>query len=208
MGVVAVSVGLELFTNVDLDNPSIGWIVLLQTPIWVAFLGGMRFARRFNLNWRHQLAWRIRRSDIALGLGVGVALQVVVNLMYWGILTLFDGADADDVAEPARELAENVVSPLEILALVLLAVVMAPLVEELLFRGLIQGAISDKFGHLLGVGASSVLFGLSHFQGIQLPALILVGIANGLLVWKTKRIGPAFWSHLSFNGVTTLILTL
>ena len=49
-------------------------------------------------------------------------------------------------------------------------------------------------------------FGITHFQLVQLPALVLVGVVNGLLVLRTGRLGPALWSHAAFNAVTVAVL--
>ncbi|MCY4425309.1 MAG: CPBP family intramembrane metalloprotease, partial [Acidimicrobiaceae bacterium] len=77
---------------------------------------------------------------------------------------------------------------------------------EVFFRGLLQGALQDRLGPVWAVSIASVAFGITHFQVVQLPALVLVGVVNGLLVLRTGRLGPALWSHAAFNAVTVAVL--
>jgi uncharacterized protein len=55
---------------------------------------------------------------------------------------------------------------------------------------------------------SSVVFGLAHFEPLQLPALILFGVVLGVLAQRTGRLGPGIVAHATFNAVTVLSLTL
>jgi membrane protease YdiL (CAAX protease family) len=51
-----------------------------------------------------------------------------------------------------------------------------------------------------------VVFGLAHFQGIQLPALLLFGGVAALLAVRTGRLGPAILCHVGFNAWTVFQL--
>jgi membrane protease YdiL (CAAX protease family) len=81
-------------------------------------------------------------------------------------------------------------------------------VEELFFRGLVQRAVARRFGRVAAIGASAVLFGLAHFELLQLPALILFGVVLAVLADRTGRLGPGIVAHAAFNAVTVLTLTL
>jgi membrane protease YdiL (CAAX protease family) len=56
------------------------------------------------------------------------------------------------------------------------------------------------------IGISSVVFGLSHGQLLQLPALILAGVLFGVLAHRAGRLGPAIAAHVAFNMVTVVSL--
>ena len=139
-----------------------------------------------------------------VGLAVGLVTQLVlVPLLYWPIFWIFGDLD---VEEPARELSELAVGPSDVALLVVMTVVMAPISEEIFFRGLLQGALRDRLGPAWAVAIASVAFGITHFQLVQFPALVLVGAVHGLLVLRTGRIGPALWSHAGFNAITVAVL--
>jgi uncharacterized protein len=88
------------------------------------------------------------------------------------------------------------------------AVLVAPVVEELFFRGLLQRSLARRFGPAAAIAASSVLFGLAHFEALQLPALILFGVVLGGLAHWTGRLGPGIVAHATFNALTVLTFTL
>jgi membrane protease YdiL (CAAX protease family) len=84
----------------------------------------------------------------------------------------------------------------------------APIVEELFFRGLLMRAIDHRYGAVAAVAGSSVVFGLAHFEPLQLPALILFGIVLAILAQRSGRLGPGIIAHATFNAATVLTLTL
>ena len=182
----------------------IGGLVMLQVPLWLGLLGTPLLARRHGLGWRSQMGWTMRLRDVPVGLAVGLATQLVaVPLLYWPIFRVFGDLD---VEEPARELSELAVGPSDVFLLVVMTVVMAPISEEVFFRGLLQGALRDRLGPVWAVVVASVAFGITHFQLVQFPALVMVGAVHGLLVLRTGRLGPALWSHAGFNAITVAVL--
>ena len=187
-----------------LQELSIVGLVALQVPLWLGLLGTPLLARRYGLDWRSQIRWRMRAIDVVVGAAIGLALQiVVVPLLYWPIFRIFGDLD---VERPARELTGLAETPLEVVLLVVMTVMLAPLTEEVFFRGLLQTALLDRLGPVRAVAVSSVAFGVTHFQLVQFPALVLVGVVNGILVLRTGRLGPALWSHAAFNAVTVAVL--
>lgn len=187
-----------------LQDLSIGGLVLLQVPLWLGLFGTPVLARRYGLDWGRQLGWRMRAVDVPVGIGVGLAMQLVaVPLLYWPIFRLFGDLDVEG---PARDLTNLAATPFDVAALAVMTIVVAPITEEVFFRGLLQGALRDRIGPAWAVALASVAFAVTHFQLEQFPALLLVGAVHGLLVLATGRLGPALWSHASFNAVTVVVL--
>ena len=207
LGSLVALIAVVVFRGVGASlELTLGWLVLLQVPLWIGLLGTPLLARSRGLSWPEQMGWRMRPVDVPLGLGVGLLLQlVVIPLLYLPILEVFEDLD---VEAPARELAELAETPFEVAALVLMTVIAAPLTEEVFFRGLLQGALRDRFGPVRAVAISSLAFAVVHFQVVQFPALLVFGIVHGLLVLTTRRLGAALWSHAAFNAVTVTVLLL
>lgn len=174
------------------------WLGLLGMPIWAARTKGAGVVADFRLSQRW---W-----DIPLGLGVGLVTQLLlVPLLYVPISRI---VDTEDVGEPARELVDQArdETTVSVLLLVLVVVVGAPIIEELFFRGLLYRSLQKTWNVGVAVVGSALVFGLFHFQLLQLPALVLFGlVAAGLVAW-TDRLGPAIWAHVSFNGITVFVL--
>lgn len=85
--------------------------------------------------------------------------------------------------------------------------VMAPLVEELLFRGAIQGHLqrsgkSPRTAILL----SSLIFGLIHVNPAQVPFAFCIGLVFGWLYYRTGSVIPGMLGHFLNNSIATLIM--
>lgn len=173
------------------------WIGLLGVPAWAAKTKGFGMVSDFRL--------RQIGTDIPLGIIVGVVSQF--GLIWVLYQALSPWIDPDTVDDAARELTDQATGFPTILVLVLVVGVGAPIVEEIFFRGMLYRAIGDRWGVIAAVLGSSVIFGLTHFQAIQLPGLIAFGLVLAALVHFTGRLGAAIWAHLAFN-ISTLILLL
>lgn len=76
--------------------------------------------------------------------------------------------------------------------------ILAPIMEELIFRYGILGSLKGK-GPILAIGVSSVLFGVMHMNIIQGGYAFLMGIVLGYLYWKTNNINVSILLHISVN---------
>jgi membrane protease YdiL (CAAX protease family) len=153
------------------------------------------------------LGFRARWSDLWQGGLVGALLQFpVLVILYVPILRLLDKSTSD-VEGPARSLSDRVDGPLGVVLLVLIVGVLAPVFEELFYRGLFQRSLlKHGLPPWLGIGLTSVVFGLSHLQPLQTPGLILAGAVFGWLAYRTGRLGTAIAAHVAFNMVTVVAL--
>jgi membrane protease YdiL (CAAX protease family) len=86
-------------------------------------------------------------------------------------------------------------------------ILVAPVVEETMFRGFLYPVIARRFGTAVGVVITGVLFGAMHAQQLwggwgQIVLLILVGI---LLTWVRARTGTVAVSYLVHLGYNALL---
>jgi uncharacterized protein len=98
-------------------------------------------------------------------------------------------------------------------ALVISAVIAAPLVEEMVFRGVVMRGLRSRLPVVATVILQGVLFGAAHadpVRGVGNVGLVLVlsgvGIAFGVAATLLRRIGPSIVAHAIFNGVVLLLL--
>jgi membrane protease YdiL (CAAX protease family) len=75
----------------------------------------------------------------------------------------------------------------------------APFVEELLFRGLGYGLLTQFVLPLSAVLITGVSFGLAHGLVLGLPVLAIFGITLGWLRWQTGSVYPGMIVHCLFN---------
>lgn len=201
--VLPILVGITALSAAGITDPddlALWAVALLQVPLWVGLLGVPVFATQAK--GRRSLAvdfgLRMKPSDIPLGLAVGIAAQIVL-LLVLGIVYDLVGVDADQVGESARELTDGAEGVLDVVLLVLIVGIAAPVFEELFYRGLWLRAIERRAGPAVAVIGSSVIFGAIHFQLYDFPALAAFGLVAAVLTVRTGRLGPAIWAHLAFN---------
>lgn len=90
--------------------------------------------------------------------------------------------------------------------LILLAVIMAPLFEEIVFRGIIQkGLINKGVKPINAILIASVVFGLVHGNPWQFVGAVLLGTVLGLVYHKTKSLLLPILLH-AFNNLCSAIL--
>lgn len=181
-------------------------LVLLNIGLWCGYgIGPLIVARSKGTGPSAGYGATVAAIDVPLGLALGVFVQLgALWVLYWPILRFVDG----DPSESARELVGQADGAGTWALLIFSVVIMAPLVEELFFRGLLLRALQQRVGNVAAIVVSAVLFGLVHRQLLPLPGLILFGlVAAGLTVWS-GRLGPAWALHVGFNATTLVVLGL
>lgn len=95
-----------------------------------------------------------------------------------------------------------------VLSLLVLAVVAAPLAEEIVFRGVVLRGLLSRTGAVVAVGLQGVLFGMAHFDPIRgtgnvglILVLSAVGCVLGGAAYLTRRLAPTMIAHAILNAV-------
>jgi len=98
----------------------------------------------------------------------------------------------------------------------LAAAVFAPILEEILFRGQLQGAITEKLqaksianGPIFAILITSAIFALIHMQPLAMPLLFLTGLVMGYIRYRTKSLVMPIAIHIVMNaiGITLILVT-
>lgn len=132
---------------------------------------------------------------------VGAVCQfVLMPIVNWPLQQLFpDQFSAERVSERAESLADSATG-LWVVALVLVVVFGAPLVEEIVYRGMIQTGFVASWGPVAGVVAASAMFAGIHFSWPEFPALFAFALVLGAGRHRAGRLGPAIMAHVGFNA--------
>jgi len=88
------------------------------------------------------------------------------------------------------------------LSVVLIAVVAAPLTEELIFRGCLYGILRQVGGKSLAITVSSLLFALIHGHIPSFAGLVILAVGLCLLYEKTGSLWAPILLHAAFNGLS------
>ena len=155
---------------------------------------------------RPRPAW----SDAAFLL-LGAALALAVSwLTYLVVVQVFGG---EMPAQAVVQIADEAEGWPAIVAVVVVAVLLAPPAEELVFRGVLLRALGRRLSAGLAALVSAAAFALAHlvldFQSwTAVPALFVVGLVLAVVVQRWGRLAPAVAAHIGFNlvGVIGLLI--
>ena len=207
LGILLVSAFGYATDPESLKNLPITMVALQFPPLWLGFIGvPVLVAAVKGTGWIRDFRVRFRLRDVPIGLVSGVAAQLIlVPLLSLPILWLTN-TDMDKLSEPARQLGDKANSSFGVFLLFAAVAVGAPIAEEIFFRGLLLRSLEKRFGTVVAVIGSSVIFGATHFQALQFAALTGAGLVFALLAVRNDRLGPAIFAHMAFNGITVASL--
>jgi membrane protease YdiL (CAAX protease family) len=129
---------------------------------------------------------------MALGVGLGTGLFSALVLR---LLTV-----AAELEPPPVPALTALGAPWVVL-LALGATLLAPLGEELFFRGALFDALARVHGARIALLGSTAAFALFHPHPAHLPAALVAGLALGWLRQRTGRLGPCVLAHALHNAL-------
>ena len=136
-------------------------------------------------------------SEIS-GKTIGLSIPfIVAGMVFINLCSEF--LDLPDMMqETFRGMSRNVFGILSI-------TIMAPLVEELLFRGAIQGYLHQKgMKPLHAILIASAIFGIVHMNPIQIPFAFAIGTIFGWLYYRTGSLVPGIVGHFINNSIACI----
>jgi membrane protease YdiL (CAAX protease family) len=176
---------------------------------WIAYLVGCYVAskRAGSGDPVEDYGIRFRPVD-ALGLPIGVLTQLVlVPLVYIPLRELWPATFSEDrLSETAQKLADRASGGTMVL-LVLMVCVGAPIVEEIVYRGLLQRSFAARTSHVVAWLIAATWFTVIHFRPVEYPGLFVFALVTGACLMVTDRLGMSMATHLAFN-VTGLLLAI
>lgn len=173
-------------------------ITVVLAVVYVSRLKGQRsLARDFG--------FLIRLSD-AKALIVGAVLEVALTLALLPILQLDPDAQNQQLLSDLKEHRDAAT----VILFVIGAVIFAPIVEELLFRGVLLRALLRRFEPAAAVFGSAIIFALVHYVGDPntlpfLPALTGLGAVLAIVALRSGDLSTSIFIHAGFNLTTTIL---
>ena len=206
-GGIAASIVLGASGVDDIDELNLGWIAVAQLGLWFGLLGVPYLLSRLKGNgMQRDYGLAVHWLDLPVGAVAGFVGQFGILALVYLPMQWFTDVTREELSEPARDMADKATGSLGVALLVLIVGVGAPIVEEIFYRGLVQGSLVRRLGPVWGIGIASVIFGIVHFQLLQFPALALAGVLFGVLAHRSQRLGPAIVAHVVFNMTAVVVL--
>lgn len=211
--VIGQSLAVVLLTNLPTTlNSSVlttilaalGYLFALGLALGVPALMARRFVDKSTLGIERLPSW----SDIGLGiLSVLPYYLISAAVLYLGmeIFTIIDPNVGQDV--PFKDLTLRI----EYLVAFVTLVVMAPLAEELLFRGYFMGRMGERIGKWLAVIVSALVFGFMHLLAPTESGIVLQWgaaadtFAMGLVAGILRNLSGSIWAGVLLHSIKNAV---
>lgn len=82
------------------------------------------------------------------------------------------------------------------------SIVVAPVMEEILFRGILQDALMRKYGVFIGIVIASAVFGIVHLIPQQVVNAFMIGLVLGYIYYRTGSLWPVILIHCINNAIS------
>jgi uncharacterized protein len=170
--------------------------VLLLPALIAAEAAGLRTAPLLRLRWPGA-------KRVALGFAVGLAgFPLASGLMLAAIRLLPPGwVAANDVSKlfelPGWQPA----------GIAVVASLLAPLCEEVTFRGYVLSAFARR-RPAAAIAGAALLFAVMHVDPVRFVAVFALGVLFGWLAWRSGSIWPAVAAHAANNGTASALAFL
>lgn len=207
---VALTVAVYLFWNlavsVALLAPPPPWsAALILLLLWLVLhilvgSGSGADARR------KRVRVRLRPPPAAAWKPVAVALPLLLVLS--GALGAVWGGLVDVPPESANPFLPFLEEPGRRLVIALYVIGVAPLVEEIVFRGVVQRRLEQRMRPAAAIPTAALIFAGLHLLPRVLVPLLVLGAALGYVTWATRSLWPAVLLHAANNTLAYVVLVL
>lgn len=186
-------------------------VLLLGLISWAGLQVGLATWPVLVSRWKGQglaLDWRLRFKPVDPLVGLGTAIIAVALGAVVGTLVANGVGIAPDEVEGNTQALTDAEESVWLYAFLVFVVVVAPVAEELFFRGLLLRAMQQRLGTVVAVVVSTLLFTTAHYTGGDLAQTAVLagvigsaGVVFAVITLQTDRLWPSIFGHMAFNGL-------
>ncbi|HFR3816037.1 CPBP family intramembrane metalloprotease [Streptococcus suis] len=217
---VSIAVAWFIILSVVIQSPVLSWlneeylnvgkdakgdlfrIILFISLALILLYLVMKFAKRLDINWK-QSQFNTGRKGNAL-LYKYTAITLLLTLIYILVLYIGNGYNVGTVPKPIVEMQER---PVIFILYLCTAVITQPILEELLFRGILQEKLS-RYSIWGGLIMASVLFSYSHDYQTIFNSHLVSSLIYGLAYAKLNNIKAPIILHILQNSLVIAFVVL
>lgn len=199
LGVIAMIIFGKVF-NCKISPYNVELISSIITFCW--FLLAIRFLKKYNIKLTHFIGKPLKKRFIFevpvsflityIG-GVGFIL-IILSLLY-----KINPQFLNSLSSKLKDEPHNYMSTSMIIVGFIGSVIVAPITEEIIFRGILLKKIYSKCGVKKSILYSSLIFFIIHLR--PNPILLFLGISCAILVYKYKSLVPGMILHMINNFI-------
>jgi membrane protease YdiL (CAAX protease family) len=148
--------------------------------------------------WRWDgLSMSVRRLAVGSAIGLGMGLALGLGGVGWTVLVRWVPEWGPQLRAASEHLSAH---PAERLWMAVMAVGLAPLAEEYLFRGMLFRALDREWGGARAILGSACFFAIYHPPLAWVP-VAAVGAASAILFKRAEHLLPCVLLHAAYNAV-------
>jgi len=211
---VAVS-GLTREGTLSISAAPLARMVLIQNVVlaltcflWLRVRRGVSLSRLglTDVDWRRRM-----RAGLKAGFAVWLLAEIAVRLTRAAAPRVFSPETLQVLTsmESSTTLLQAILPTVSVGGLVVFVILVglvAPLVEEVLFRGFAYPAMKARWGSRWGMAVSGAFFAAAHLTLLDFPALCVVGVFLAWLYEETGSLVAPYTAHAVNNVLTVVVL--
>lgn len=208
---VAKDASIEFIMNSDFKQPmNQAYMTLVQYLLYILVFGLWYYKafcknnKQVNLNNIKELATYTKERLLCLKTVFLVVAGYFAQLFVDGVLTLVEPYFKNQFANYGK-MVDSITGVGSSWVMLFAVIVVAPIGEELLFRGVIQHYGLKNFAPVLAITLQGLIFGLYHGNIIQGIYAFVMGIVLGLVAHKLGSIIYPMILHISVNASLLLV---
>ena len=182
-------------SNLQIAVVLLGWVMARSRPIGV--LRGWRL-----LLGPKQLTW----NDVGWGVIHGVIGWVMVTFALGSLLELVAGALGRELPAVQEQLQDVVRADRTALLTGIATILVAPLVEELMFRGVLLHGLYRRLPAWPAAALTGLVFALYHGEVVAVILLLPFGVYLARIVQRRGSVVTAIVAHMTFNAAGVVLL--
>jgi membrane protease YdiL (CAAX protease family) len=166
-------------------------VLIIPTLLFV-WIQKYSFHKVFRFRWIHL---RLIILSVFLGFGLGIISD-----------------ELDRMVQSAVPMPEHILKALqgfmifkstqEMFLLIFTVVIFAGMIEEMLFRGFMQGALERSGHEVKAIAVTAMVFSFLHFNPWWAFQIFVLGTVLGVLAWRSDSIFPGVVIHMVNNAVS------
>lgn len=172
---------------------------LIATEVFLILLPTIVFLRMQKI----PLKTGLRLNPIGI---LPALLSILIGTSIWFFDAWIDTVIMQVTGLPPVQLTPGALpdTALEAVLLFVAFAVAAPICEEALFRGAIQGTYERRRKAIFAITITSLMFAFYHFRLTGLPALLPVSFILGFVVWRSQSLYTGMLVHFGNNAVAAI----
>ena len=194
LGLLSIGILVLLFVGIGRQYlQSVGILVLeLIYLLPIVLIFGWR-----HISWKYLGFEKFSLNVIGAGCGLLPVAYVLILLHNWVLYRLGIDTQGDQIFEIFNRLEHPI-------WFVFVGAVVAPLVEEIFFRGFLFQGFRQKYGWLAALLLSSALFGAAHLDPVSLIPTFVLGCVLAYLFHRSNSVWPGILFHAMINSLNLL----